>query len=194
MESDEYLDLHVGAFLERLGTGHPAPGSGSASALTVAFAAAIVAKVARRSADTWEDAGGVAAQALALQARAAPLAVADARVWEEALTALDSVTDGEPPPGALERKLGLAAEVPLQIAETAADAAALAALAADRGIGHYKADAAAAAVLAAAGAKAAAHLVAVNLAVREGDPQSVRARASESAAAESAAQATKAGR
>ena len=44
--------------------------------------------VARRSADSWEESAGVAAQALSLQARAAPLALADAEVWEQALQAL----------------------------------------------------------------------------------------------------------
>jgi hypothetical protein len=44
-------------------------------------------------------------------------------------------------------------------------------------------------VLAAAGARAAAHLVAVNLTVQEGDVRLVRARASEQIAADAAARA-----
>ena len=195
MHGDEYLDLRLGDFLERLGTGKPAPGGGSASALTVAFAAGLVAMVARRSAESWEDAGGVAAQALALQARAAPLALADAQVWEQALDALhDAAGDGAAPNGDLETKLELSAEVPLQIAEAAADTASLAALAAELGEGSYRPDAAAAAVLAAAGARAAAHLVWVNLTVSEGDDRLDRARASEEAAADSARRALAAGR
>lgn len=192
MEGDEYLDLTIGDFLERLGTGRPAPGSGSASALTVAFAAGLVTMVARRSSDSWEEAGGVAAQALALQARAAPLVLADAQVWEEALTALDSAYGGAAPTGDLERKLELAAAVPLQIAEAAADTARLAALAAEHGDGQYRADAAAAAVLSAAAARAAAHLVAVNLAVREGDDSLESARISEAVAGEAATRALEA--
>jgi formiminotetrahydrofolate cyclodeaminase len=194
VDRDEYLDLRIGDFLQRLAAGSPAPGSGSASALTVAFAAGLVAKVARRSAGSWDDAGGVAAQALALQARVAPLALADAEAWEEALMALDSAVADDTPPGMLESKLELAAVVPLRIAEAAADAAALAALAADRGSAAYRSDAAAAAVLAAAGARAATHLVEVNLAVREGDPLLVDAHASEAAASDSAAKALDAGR
>ena len=195
MHGDEYLDLRLGDFLERLGTGKPAPGGGSASALTVAFAAGLVAMVARRSAESWEDAGGVAAQALALQARAAPLALADAQVWEQALDALhDAAGDGAAPNGDLETKLELSAEVPLQIAEAAADTASLAALAAELGEGSYRPDAAAAAVLAAAGARVAAHLVSVNLTVSEGDARLGRARASEEAAADSARRALDAGR
>ena len=178
-QGDEYLDLRLGDFLERLGAGNPAPGSGSASALTVAIAAGLVAMVARRSEDCWEESPGIAAQALALQARAAPLALADARVWDEALEALAAVReDAATPNGELEQKLALSVTVPVQIAETAADTAVLAALAAELGDGTYRSDAAAAAVLAAAGARAAAHLVAVNLTVREGDARLVRARRS----------------
>jgi formiminotetrahydrofolate cyclodeaminase len=190
MQADEYLELKLGDFLERLGTGKPAPGGGSASALTVAFAAGLVVMVARRSAESWEDSAGIAAQALALQARAAPLALADAQVWEEALQALAAVNGGAATPnGNLEEKLDLSTTVPLQIAETAADTASLAALAAELGDGTYRADAVAAAVLAAAGARAAAHLVAVNLTVKEGDRRLVRARASAEQAADAAARA-----
>jgi formiminotetrahydrofolate cyclodeaminase len=192
LNGDEYLDLRLGEFLERLGTG--APGSGSASALTVAFAAGLVAMVARQSAGCWEDAGGVAAQALALQARAAPLALADAQVWGEALDALtDAARETTAPNGALEAKLEQAAAVPLLIAEAAADTASLAALAAELGEGSYRADAASAAVLAAASARVAAHLVSVNLTVSGDDDRLVRARASESAAADAASRALDAG-
>jgi formiminotetrahydrofolate cyclodeaminase len=190
MQADEYLDLKLGDFLERLGTGKPAPGGGSASAVTVAFAAGLVAMVARQSAGSWDEAPGIAAQALALQARAAPMALADAEVWEQALDALAAArADGASPNGELEAKLDLSCAVPLEIAETAADTATLAALAAELGEGTYRADAAAAAVLAAAGAQAAAHLVAVNLTVSEGDVRLVRARRSEQVAAAAAARA-----
>lgn len=195
MHENDYLDLRLGDVLERLGTGNPAPGSGSASALTVAFAAGLVAMVARRSAGSWEDAGGVAAQALALQARAAPLALVDAQAWDQALEALQlAAADSARANGELERKLELSAAVPLQIAETAADTAALAALAAELGDGTYRPDAAAAAVLAAAGARAAAHLVSVNLTVQEGDELLQRARVAEEHAAASASRALDSGR
>lgn len=190
MQADEYLDLSLGDFLERLGTREAAAGSGSASALTVAFAAGLIVMVARQSDDSWEDSRGVAAQALALQARAAPLALADAQVWRQALEALAAANaDDAAPNGELEAKLDLSAAVPLEIAEIAADTATLAALAAELGDGTYRSDAAAAAVLAAAGARAAAHLVAVNLTVQKGDVRLARARESEHAAADAAARA-----
>jgi formiminotetrahydrofolate cyclodeaminase len=190
MRADEYLDLSLGDFLDRLGTAKPDPGSGSASALTVAFAAGLVVMVARLSDESWEDSRGIAAQALALQDRAAPLALADALVWQQALEALAAAGASETPPnGELEAKLDLSAAVPLEIVEIAADTAALAALAAEMGEGAYRADAAAAAVLAAAAARAAAHLVAVNLTVQKGDVRLVQAQASEEAAAEAATRA-----
>jgi len=83
--------------------------------------------------------------------------------------------------------------VPLAIAETAADVASLAALAAELGEGTFRGDAAAAAVLAHAGARAAAHLVAINLGIGEDDERLRRARLAEEAAAADAARALGAG-
>jgi formiminotetrahydrofolate cyclodeaminase len=146
--------------------------------------------VARCSRDSWEDAGGVAAQAQAICDRAVVLAQTDGKAWEDALSALHAA-QGEQVNDArrdfqLEQKLERAAAVPLEIAELGADAAALAALAGERGDGTYRGDASAAAALAAGGARAAAHLVQVNLGVRPGDARLVRARASERAASEAA--------
>lgn len=183
METATYLDLRLDEFLERLGAGRRAPGSGSAAALTVSLAAELVAMVARSSRSSWSDAAGVAAQAQALVDRTLPLVEADALVWEQASAALEERGAGD---SVLERKLEAAAAVPLQIVEAAADAAELAELAADRAAGAYGADAVAAAVLAAAGAQAAAHLVEVNLGVREGDERLTRARTQAEAAADAA--------
>ncbi len=191
MDADNYLELRLDEFLHKLAGGGHAPGSGSIAALTVAFAAGLVRMVADGSRESWVEAGGVAAQALALQARAEPLVRWDAEAWQEALAALRGAGNGDPRrrDEELERKLDRAAEMPLQIAETGADVAALAALAADLGEGAYTADAVAAAMLAAGGARAAAHLVSINLGVRENDERLTRARASEEAAAKAAARA-----
>jgi formiminotetrahydrofolate cyclodeaminase len=189
LETENYLDLRLDAFLGRLSAGDEAPGGGSAAALTVAFAAGLVAMVARASRDSWEEAAGIAAQALAIRDRAAPLARVDAEAWQDAVAALQIAgngSDGGRRDFELERKLERAAAVPLQIAELGADAAALAALAGELGDGAFRADAAAAAALAAGGARAATHLVEVNLGMREGDERLARARASERAAAEAA--------
>jgi methenyltetrahydrofolate cyclohydrolase len=194
LDDERYLDMSVTAFLDGLAARERAPGGGSAAALTVAFAAGLVAMVARSSRDVWDDAPGVAAQALTLQDRASALSHSDAEAWDEALAALRAAAD--PTPDAdhngptrnveLEQKLERAAAIPLEIAEIGADTAVLAAHAGEHGDLAYRADAAAAASLAAGGARAAAHLVEVNLGMRPGDERLARARASEAAASEAA--------
>src|SRR5439155_5624264 len=82
--ANEYLDLRLGEFLDRLTTAGPGPGGGSAAALTVSFAAGLVAMVARRSADSWPEARVVAAQARALLSRTATHARASAEGWHAA--------------------------------------------------------------------------------------------------------------
>jgi formiminotetrahydrofolate cyclodeaminase len=167
-----------------------APGGGSAAAITIAFAAKLTAMVANCSRATWEDAPGVVAQAAAIADRAAALARMDAAAWEAALTALRDAEAGSVDDRRrdfrLQQKLDAAAAVPLEIAALGADAAALAALAGERGDATYRADAAVAASLAAGAARATAYLVRVNLGVHGSDPRLARARASEAAAAEAA--------
>jgi formiminotetrahydrofolate cyclodeaminase len=183
--ADDYLELPLGDLLDRLSADGLAPGGGSAAALTVAFASRLVAMVARCSLN-WEEAAGVTAQANAISERAVDLAHTDGRVWEDALTALrdaEAGVDDDPRRSfALEQKLEAAAAAPLEIASLGADAAALAALVGVHGDPTYRADATAAAALAAGGSAAAAYLVRVNLGVRPSDPRLARALASEQAA------------
>lgn len=190
MAADDYLELPLGDFLDRLSAGGLAPGGGSAAALAVAFAARLVSMVARCSV-TWEEAAGVAAQANTLSERAVALAQTDGRAWEAALAALRDAEGAEvvdPQRSfALEGRLEAAAAAPLEIAALGADTAALAALAGEHGEATYRADAAAAAALAAGGAAAAAHLVRVNLGVRATDARLARALASGQAAQDVAA-------
>ena len=183
LTTDDYLDLRLETFLERLAADGLAPGGGSAAAITVAFAAKLVAMVATCSRTSWEEAGGVVAQADAISVRATELAEADAGAWEDALAALrdaEAGTQSDPKRDfSLEQKLDAAAAVPLEIASLGTDAIALAALAAERGDATYRADAVAAAALASGAARAAAHLVRVNLGVHDSDPRLARALASE---------------
>ena len=189
--SDDYLALRLDELLARVAADGRAPGSGSAAALTVAFAASLVSMVARCSRESWADALGVVAQAKVISERATELANTDGTAWEAALEALREAEVGRPSDDrrdfSLEQKLERAAAAPLEIATLGADAAALAALTAERGNGTYRADAAAAAALAAGGARAAAHLVLVNLGVRSDDPRLARALASEQVANDIAA-------
>jgi formiminotetrahydrofolate cyclodeaminase len=131
------------------------------AALVVAMAAGLVAMAARVSG----DAGGVA-QAESIRARVTPLAAEDARAYRAAMEAMRSPSGetAEQRDDAIRRALVRAAEVPLEIAAAGADTAALAASVAEHGHEKVRGDAATAALLAAAAARGAANLVAINLA------------------------------
>ena len=154
------------------------PAGGSAAALAATMAAGLVRLVARVSAD-WADAPGVAAQASALGDRSLTLADDDHRVYARAMAELAAPGRDATLGAALRR----AAEVPLQIAETAADVTMLAALAAREGSETVRADAWAAATLAEAATASAARLVHVNLATRPDDDLTTRADEAARAAA-----------
>jgi formiminotetrahydrofolate cyclodeaminase len=184
--ADDYLELKLGDFLERSAS-EPTPGGGSAAAVAIALAAALVTKVARASRDSWPDAAGVAAQAVELRSRCPTLARDDADAWQNALAALGSAHALGGGDAELQRILDRAADLPLAIAETGADVAGLALLAAERGEPSLRGEAVTAAVLAHAGVRAAAHLVIINLATRAEDDRSARAGRAEQAAATAAA-------
>jgi formiminotetrahydrofolate cyclodeaminase len=169
------LDHDVDALLDHFAQSTRGPGVGSAAAFVTAVAAALVAKAARTSGPTWDDAAAVAAQADALRARAAPLAQADADNYAAALEQLDSPRHphSERRDFLLGRALEAAATVPRLIAEVAADVAELAAFVAERGSLDLRADSVGAAILAEASARAAVHLVEINLAVG-GDQEHLR--------------------
>jgi formiminotetrahydrofolate cyclodeaminase len=174
----DLLDEPLRRFIDNLATEDPAPASGSVAALVVSMAAALIAKVARAS-PSWKDAGSAVAQAERLRKRTAPLAQSDADAYEEALAALHLPERLEPQVRdmAIGHVLARAIEIPLVIAEAGADAASLAAVVAERGTLDRRGDAVAAAVLAEAGTRVAAELVAVNLVVAPDDERAQRARA-----------------
>jgi formiminotetrahydrofolate cyclodeaminase len=145
---------------------------GSAAARTVAVAAQVAAMVANRS-----NVAGHAAQAEALERRAVRLARLDAEAFAAAIEALRGQERRD-----LGRRMSAAADVPVQIAEAAADVSALAAELARTAEPDVRADAVTAAALAEAAAASAAHLVAVNLTVSDGDPRLEAARAAAAAA------------
>jgi methenyltetrahydrofolate cyclohydrolase len=164
---------------EAISSGEAVPGSGWVAAVSAALAAALVAKTAARS-EGWSDSAGARAQATELRDRLLALAQQDALAYERALSSLERRDSG------LARALGKAADVPLAIAETAADAALLAAEAAERADGSARADAAAAACLAGGAAQAGLRLVEVNLATAADDDRLARARRAAEAASEAA--------
>jgi methenyltetrahydrofolate cyclohydrolase len=168
----DLLDSSLRDFFDTLAGDDPAPGGGTAAAIVVAMAAALVAMVARASRN-WDEAGGVVGQAETLRARVAPLAQADAEAYDKALAALRGRAALEERYRDLKLRQALehAAEVPMKIAEAGSDLASLAALLVEHGNPEVRADAAAAAVLAEGGTRAAAKLVAINLGATPGDPR-----------------------
>jgi len=178
--ANDFLTLRFGDLLDEVAARTPAPGAGSVSAFAVALAAGLAAMAARFSERHWSNADRSAARAVELQARAAALAPADARAYEAVLAARgDDVREA----------LGRAAEVPLELAELAVEVAALAADAAEHGNPNLRGDATAGALLAEAGARAAANLVAINL---EGQPEDGRPAQAACFAAEAATSAARA--
>jgi formiminotetrahydrofolate cyclodeaminase len=179
--ADEYLDLKLVEFLDRSAS-EPTPGAGSAAAVAIALAASLVAKVARSSRDSWSEAGGVAAQSIELRSRCPTLARDDEAAWQDAVSVLHGPRGRAGGDAELRRVLDRAADLPLAIAETGADVAGLALLAAERGEASLRGEAVAAAVLAHAGVRAARYLVVMNLATRAEDERSARAGRAERAA------------
>ena len=168
---DGLLALRLGEFLDALSTTAPIPASGSAAAVVGAMAAELVAMTAR-STTGWADAAGVAAQARGLASRLRPLAAADAEAFARVLALrADATSDHRDLGPALERS----AAIPLEIADACAATAELAALAAERAVGHERADAVAAAALAEGATRAAAALVFANLTTVAGDGRSSQA-------------------
>ena len=164
--------------LDTIAAETPAPGGGSVAAFVTEMAASLAAMAARFSHE-WDGAAGAVAQAETLRHRAAPLAGEDAVAYENVLTALRMPQELEPEvrDTLIGETLSRAADVPLAIAECAASVAELAAEIAVCGNQNLRGDAAAAAILAASGARVAANLVEINLSTMEGDDRVERARA-----------------
>ena len=188
MDPDDLLTQPLDALLDRLATPGGGLAGGAAAAGVVAMAAGLVAMAARASHGAWPDAGGTAAQAEALRARAVELAREDADAFEQASLELHARGDGASgKDAALAVKLDRAADVPLEIVRAAADAATLAADTALKCDPDHRADAVAACTLAEGAAGAAAHLVEVNLKVTGKDPRLAESRELVKSAGESVA-------
>jgi methenyltetrahydrofolate cyclohydrolase len=168
------LEKTLTSFLEAVAARTSAPGGGAVAAVATAIAAALVEMAAQFSSKHWDDADAAAARARELRERAAPLAQADAEAYEAVIAAR-----GEP---GYDEALSRAADVPLAIVEAAADVAELAAELAAQGNPNLRGDAVTAALLAEASARAAANLVEINLAERDGDRRIDRAQELASAA------------
>lgn len=165
--------------LEELASTGAAPAGGSAAAIAIAMAAALAEMGASLSRGQWDDAGGTIAQARLLRDRILPLVEADATAYARALAALDrsDADAGEERDREIGTALAEAADVLLQIARIGADAAELAQLVSELGNPRHRDDAHAAVLLAEAGTRVAAALVAVNLTTTTGDTRGDEAAA-----------------
>jgi len=159
----DYLQVPLGDFLDRMASREPTPGGGAAAAMAVAMAASLIAMAARFAA--LERGPDIAARSDSLRLSVALLAEADARAYTEVLAAgaLPCEPNPEERRTAVRSALSAAADVPLAIAEAAAEVAGLAAEVAVQGNPNLRGDAAAGALLAEAGGRSAANLVNINL-------------------------------
>ena len=141
------------------------------------MAASLVVMVGRGSPD-WDDGASVAAESARLRDRLVELGADDVQAFAGVLAAART-SDAD----ALADTLIRASEVPLEIAETAADVAELATRAACEGKRPLRPDAEAAAILAEAATRAAALLVRVNVAALPADRDEATTRLIEAAQA-----------
>jgi len=168
-----YLDLPVGRFLEQLASAEPAPSGGGAAALAVSMGASLGAMTARLSAR--QLAGQTAALVSDLEriaAAAASLIQADADSYAAVIAARRSAGPKSEQAAAA---LAAAADVPMEIVELAVPVARAAGRLAAGGHPNLRGDAITGALLAAAGARAAAVLVGINLAAQPDDGRSAHA-------------------
>ncbi len=198
--SGDFADLRVREFLDALAAGSAAPAAGSAAALVLAQAAALCAKAARLSASQLgaDLAGQLTDQAERIRAEAVSLIDEDPRAYRAVIEAArgpgaandrERRTTREPngpaaqndpaaenlSAGGLAAALSRAADVPMRVLELAVPVAGLAAALAATGKPALRGDALSAGLLGQAGARAAATLVAINLADSPVDPRHARA-------------------
>lgn len=150
-------------WLDALASDEPTPGGGAAAAMGVAAGAALAAMAARRSRRQLTDADAVAARADRLRAEAVLLADADAAAYGRLLEAMRAAGRDTATP-AVQEAVAEATDVPLRVAEVAVEVVACCVRAATDGNPNLHGDATVGALLAEAGARAAAVLVELNVA------------------------------
>jgi methenyltetrahydrofolate cyclohydrolase len=181
------LDQPVTQFLDQVAARTPAPGGGGAAALTGALAAGLVAMAARFSAAQLPGAGDLAARADQLRGRAAELVDEDAQAYGRVLDAfaLPRVAGTGERDRRIREALEVAAAVPLEMTQIAAQVAEMAARVAGAGNPSLRGDSVSAAILAEASARSAACLVDINVSLGGlgSDPSARAAKAVATAAA-----------
>jgi methenyltetrahydrofolate cyclohydrolase len=163
--------MSVEQFLAAVAERTPAPGGGAAAGASCALGAALTEMAAR-----FAGAHDAVDRAARLRAEGLRLADADLTAFAPVLAALRLAPEDPDRPARIRAAQSAAAEVPLAIAEAAAEVAALARRVAAEGKPGLRGDALAGADIAAGAARAAARLVEINLADAPGDPRLARAR------------------
>ena len=179
MPAQAYAEWSIQAYLDKLASGDPEPGGGSVAAMTGALAAGLVTMVTgltlgkEKFAAVQGDMVEIKAGAEKLRADLTRFITADAEAYAEVAAAMKMPRDTEEQKtvrGAiLQAALKGAADVPLAIAEAAAEVARLSLPAAEKGNPNAVSDAGVAILLADAAAQSAALNVKINLAWIEDD-------------------------
>jgi formiminotetrahydrofolate cyclodeaminase len=172
-------DTRLAALLDDVAAATPAPGGGSSAALAAGLAAALVEMAAGIA-----GASEAAARARSLRERAMALAEDELSSYAPVLEAERLPRDDPARAARIDVALTEASRVPLEVAELAADTAALGAEVADASGAALRGDAVTGVLLAEAAAAAAATLVDINLGARPEDPARERVRAARSRARE----------
>ncbi|HKS06859.1 MAG TPA: glutamate formimidoyltransferase [Gemmatimonadaceae bacterium] len=155
-------------FVASVASSEPVPGGGSVAAHVGALGAALAQMVAnltigrKKYADVEKEMSDLKSRAAAACAKLSALVQRDADAYAKVSAAYKLPKDSADRPAAIEAALVAAAEVPLETARACADVAELAAVAAEDGNANALSDAGVAALLAEAGARAAAYNVRIN--------------------------------
>jgi formiminotetrahydrofolate cyclodeaminase len=176
----------LAALLDDFGSASPAPGGGSAAALTCALGAALVEMAARielSRGDGGDLTEGELDRTVELRRHALVLAEAELSAYAPVLEARRLPASDPARPGRIADALEEASRGPLDIAETAAEVAELGERVAAGADSAVRGDALTGVVLAEAAAAAAAGLVRVNLSDRPASAAAGRAREAASRAA-----------
>ncbi|HEX4660646.1 MAG TPA: cyclodeaminase/cyclohydrolase family protein [Streptosporangiaceae bacterium] len=174
-----YSDLPLSRFLELLAGPDPAPSGGGAAALAVSMGAGLCAMAARLSARQLpaDEREHLTNNSERMAVTAASLVQADADSYRGVIEARrqPADADGEAQRRLIAAALSDAAAVPMQVIELAVPVARIAARMAEAGNPNLRGDAITGALLAEAGARAAAVLVGINLAAVPEDDRPARA-------------------
>ncbi len=174
MTEQSYVDWTIESYLDRLASAEPEPGGGSVAALVGALGAALVTMVTdltlgkEKYAGVQDAVAEIRAGAEKLRGELQELVTLDAIAYGAVATAMKLPKDTDPQKAerdrALQDALVGAAEIPLKVAEAAAEVARLSLPAAEKGNVNAVSDAGVAVLLAEAAAQSAALNVKINLA------------------------------